>query len=264
MSRKRFCNGFIPSPPTAAPYGLAYSPVESPPACSTLSQYVRRGGEQLAEDCLAWAYAGAIWATLGLLGLPKTWPSVLALYYLARLKAAKGKKAMVIDRGSSMLAMSEIAREMGWVSETRWRYDRSNVNKEPPWDALTAGLDQDWLRPRRILHSSKLVPQIKSALSAPGKQARFVVRGKRVDRPYLDWTPNSGPWTLTGPVEGRHAELCATYTEEGLGHVSSWLDPFDRIEAWRSIENDLEAETWVIDVDVSALVANLRKMGVMR
>jgi hypothetical protein len=263
MSRK-FCNGFIPSPPDAAPYGLAYAPVESPPSCDALSKCVRRGGEQLAEDCLAWAYAGAIWATLGLLGLPRTWPSVLALYYLARLKRAKGKKALLTDTGSNMLAMSEVARETGWVSETRWRYDRSNVNKEPPWDALTAGLDQDWLRPRRILHSTKLVAQIKSALSAPGKQARFVVRGKRVDRSYLHWTPGKLAWELTGPVEGRHAELCATYTEDGLGHVSSWGEPYDRIEAWKNIENDLEAETWVADVDVAALVANLRKMGVMR
>lgn len=262
MSRK-FCNGFIPSPKDAAPYGLAYAPVESPPACSDLSQYVRRGGVQIAEDCLAWAYAGAIWATLGLLGLPKTWPSVLALYYLARLKRAKGKKALLVDTGSNMLTMSEIARETGWVSEARWRYEHRNVAAEPPWDALAAGLDQDWLRPRRILHSTKLVPQIKSALSAPGKQARFVIRGKRVDQPYLDWQPGCPPWELSAPVEGRHAELCAAYTGDGLEHVSSWGDR-DRIEAWNSIENDLEAETWVIDVDVSALVANLRKMGVMR
>ena len=77
--------------------------------------------------------------------------------------------------------------------------------------------------------------------------------------------PCDGPWVLDEhAVKGRHAELCTKYNVEGLSSVSSWGDTFDRRESWRNVRHDYDAETWVLDCEVEALVFNLKQMGILR
>lgn len=261
------CNGFIHTPRGAAPYGVSVGgAADSPAECDNLSGWVRRGGnQQWTETCLAWAYAGAIWATLGLLGLPRNWPSVLRLYYLARLKKVGGDKSLLWDGGSSMLASAEVLRETGWVPEALWQFDPAKVDKEPPWGAIVEGLREDWIAPQRILaYGTELEREIKARLSAPGRDARYIIRGIPVDQQYLDWQPGDPPWVYSGNKLGRHAELSAHYGVDWLGKVSSWGDLFDRKESWENVRNEYDAETWVVDVNPEAMKHNLKLMGVMR
>lgn len=261
------CNGLKPTPRGEAPYGVAtYQAGDVPQECSELSGFARRGGDQLStETCVAWSYAGAIWMLLGILGLPRVWASVLGMYYLTLAKTHDGDKSKIVDLGCRMPDAAAVLREAGFALDADWPFRVSKVCVEPPWKALTEGLRNDWLRPRRVLaYGAELEAIIKASLSAPGKAARPVIRGIRVDQPYLDWMPGDAPWELNSTAKGRHAELCATYDVESLGKVSSWGDTFERHESWRNVREDYDSETWIVDVDVEALVHNLKLMGVLR
>jgi len=262
------CNGLVPTPRGVAPYGVAtYRAGSVPTECTELTNFVRRGGDQsITETCVAWAYAGAIWTLLGILGLPRVWASVLGMYYLTLAKTHDGDKSKIVDLGCRMPDMAAMLREAGFAIDADWPFRVSKVCVEPPWDVLTKGLRNDWLRPRRVLaYGGELEAIIKATLSAPGRAARPVIRGIRVDQPYLDWMPGDPPWTLDEDgAKGRHAELCATYDAESLGKVSSWNDTYDRRESWRNVREDHDSETWIVDVDVEALVHNLKLMGALR
>jgi len=267
-TRNLRCNGLVPTPRGEAPYGVAtYRASDVPTECSELSGFVRRGGDQsITETCVAWAYMGAIWTLLGILGLPRVWGSVLALYYLTLARTHEGDKSKIVDLGCRMPDAAAVLREAGFAIDADWPFRVSKVCQEPPWKALAQGLRNDWLRPRRVIaYGGELEAIIKATLSAPGRAARPVIRGIRVDQPYLDWMPGDAPWKLNeDDVKGRHAELCATYGVDWLGKVSSWCDPFDRHESWRNVREDHDSETWIVDCDVEALVHNLKVMGVLR
>lgn len=262
------CDGLTPAPRGEAPYGVAVyrAGAFTPDKSVQLGKYVRRGGDQsITESCVAWAYAGAIWTLLGFLGLPPVWASVLHLYYLTRLLTAGGRKNLVWDGGCRMADAAEVLRGTGFAPDKVWPFRTIKVDAEPPWDVLVKGLKNNWIQPKRILATgAELESIIKRHLSATGGMARPVIRGIRVDQQYLDWLPGDPAWKLRGAVKGRHAELCATYDSEGLGKVASWGDIFDRKESWAQVRDDMDAETWVIDIDLEALKHNLRLMGLMR
>lgn len=262
--RKLSCNGWIPASEDEAPFGFATSFREGhPPECLTHVDRIFRGADQLStESCVAWSYAQALWVLLGTLGMPRVWPSVLALYWWTRARSHDGDRSAIWDGGSRMTDAAVVLREIGWCPDKAWPFRAQCVNEEPPWHAIASGCERDWLRPRRVAtERDRTIDVLCDSLSAPGRLARPVVRGVRVDQAYLDWTPGDPPWRLRGEVIGRHAEAVVGYCSGGLIKVSSWGDAFDRIESWANVRDDVEAETWIVDVDVAALYRNVQWMG---
>lgn len=257
------CNGHIAPPHDLAPWGTSCTGAafHSPDSAAPFERHVRRGGNQLTtESCVAWSYAGAVWALLGYLGIPQEWMSVLDLYYRARAITAGGDRTRIWDGGCRPDDAARAAR-FGWCPDRFYQFFPSMKDEEPPWDVLVVVSQKDWLQPRRIVATGNdRSNSIRAALGAPYPHARPVLRGQSVDQPYLDWVPGTRPWVLSSRIKGNHMEAALSYTPQGLAHVSSWGDSFDRVVSWDQVEAEETASDWIVDIDTAALENLINKV----
>jgi len=260
------CDGFIPTPRGEAPYGVAQdlgADADGPDACFQHDKHIRRGGNQASsESCVWWGMAGGLWMLCGILDLPQQWLSVLAGYYWTRMRTHGGDRSKIYDGGCRTTDATEVVHEVGWCPDKDWPFVTYMKNEEPPMHAFLKATKRDWLRPRRVIaYGPEHARIIRQTLSAPGKAARPILRATRVNQTYLNWRPGDPAWRFRDPLKGRHLELVGNYDTAGIHRVSSWRDTYDRIESWDSVENDYTAESWVLDVDVKAFEAFVRRMA---
>lgn len=243
--------GLLPTPRDVIPWGEfgAAADVSVPDECLRLSEFVRRGGNQsITSSCVWWAIAGAIFATMGMRGWSPFWPSVLAGYWATRRSSAYGGD--IADTGCRTVTAADVVRAMGLVPDASWPFVVSRVDDEPDFGALILAPDHEWFALRRITALGGDRSQaVRVALSAPGAEARYIVRGQALDHEAQLWTPDRGPYSRGGrPIVGRHAELLAGYTREGVVAVSSWGRD-DRIDSWDQLESDDTTDVWAVEFD---------------
>lgn len=254
--------GHIEVPAGNAPWGTyGASGTNLPDMDLHLSPYVKRGGSQgSTQTCVHWGWAGGIWATLGLFGLPQVWPSVRSGYWLTLMKTHRGDKSKLADLGCRPDHAAEMYNEAGFVPESSWPWSvyPGEVLDEPTFGGLIKAPRNAWVRPRRIVESNpeELIRAIKSAFCAPGTAARFLLSGQALDRAAQTWTPDMGPYTRRGPIAGRHLELSFGFVPEGPVKVSSWSKP-DRVDSWEQACSADATDWWVVDLDEALLRAML-------
>ena len=242
--------GLIVTPETEAPWGHGVcGNLQCPDSDTHLQRYARIGGNQTyTNSCVWWAISNAIYTILRFENLPSFWTSVLAGYYITRMRTNGGNKNNIIDIGcrppDAMMSMLEV----GLICDSKWPFVERNVDKEPLFDSLISSMDS-WISMKRIIvPEGKMFQTIKEAIHHKNTP---VLIGNDVDQPYLDWKPGNLPWSFSHKLIGRHMEMVDSYESNSVLAVSSWGEQFRRHIHKNHLESIHLKEAWFPVIDIA-------------
>lgn len=251
--------GLTPTPKAFSPWGILGRVDSAPAADLHLQKFSKIGGDQNpTNSCVWWAIANAIHNVLSYEGISSDfWASVLAGYYVTRLRSNGGDRSRIVDFGCRPPDAAMVLRELGMVPSRSWPFIPRQVDVEPPYDALVSALP-DWIRLKRII-----APE-----GGYGAGIRHVIHnlhrpvliGQEVNQKYVGWKPGHSPWTFSPPMDGRHMELIDSYTTDGPLTVSSWGDLFRRQVAWPQVEKESVSDLWYPEIDLKKALVMLGKL----
>ncbi len=252
--------GYLPDPPKAEDWSASeVLGLGSVPASADNSDLVpsllNQGG---LGSCTANAAAYAIRASMLVLGvLNPEFISRLFLYYLAR--ATHG--ATLVDTGSFLRAIFEVANKFGFCPESVWAYDDRISDEAPGRPAKFARLPSqaafraayDQHKPteyRRIWESGyDRIDVIKRALAA----RQLVVFGTDVSRSFVNGVAGANgalPPPVGEPIAGGHAMCLARFRGDEFEGPNSW-GTFGDMDGWFRFSADYLAwdrtrDLWIV------------------